>query len=61
MVSAPLGHHFGKVRRLVVNSSYAPRAWAYALGSFAILSLTFFLLPAPDADFPVEISIEAPL
>lgn len=29
--------------------------WVNLLGSFAILSLTFFLTSATGADFPVEI------
>ena len=34
--------------------------WAYAFGSFAILSLRFFLTPATDTDFLVEIPPSPP-
>ena len=54
-VNAPLMHRFRKARSLVVYQFEHHNHLCLRLGSFAILSLRFFLISARDAEFPVEI------
>src|SRR5258708_4125047 len=53
-VGFPLLDPIQKIPALVVTNSRTTRDCVYCLGSFAVLSLRFFLTSAPDAEFPVE-------
>ena len=44
----------GKYEGLWLTNRATTRGWVYGFGSFAILSLRFFLTSATGADFPVE-------
>jgi hypothetical protein len=46
----------GKYEGLWLTIRATTRGWVYGFGSFAILSLRFFLISATGADFPVEIT-----